>query len=92
MKLRIARKILNAPREEDGGSCHRYRDDQLGRALRRIEKTATEKSSKAAWYRLMDALGVEGRAWIVGRRDPARALRMLCEQGEGLSFGKAGTP
>lgn len=86
MKLRIARKILNMPSEPDGGACARYRDNTLGRALRRMEKTASSKANQRLFYRFMDQLGLEGRAHIVARHDAGAALRMLCEQGEGLKF------
>ena len=85
MKLRQAKKIL-ADRDPDGGARHGRRDDQLSRALRRVQKTASSKESTRYFYQLMDEIGPEGRAYCLRKDMPGEAFRILCEESEGLWF------
>ena len=81
MKLRIAKKIYNAvggPR----GDC--YSQDQKCLALDRIERLASSKAVDKWWCDLMDSFGPEGRAMCLAKSMPASALRILCEQVEGI--------
>jgi hypothetical protein len=50
MKLRIARKVFS---QVDEWGNTRNRDATLGRAVRRMNKTATTKADNAFWDELM---------------------------------------
>jgi hypothetical protein len=52
VKLRIAKKVTGC-RTEDGGADPRYRDSTLGRALKRLQKTATDKYDQRWWDAMM---------------------------------------
>lgn len=76
MKLRTARKIIKAVGTSDE---RRYRDDQIGAASARVERTRTAKEDERFYRDLMDSLGVEGRVellFALGEYEKAMDLLM----------------
>jgi len=77
MRLRTAmkiRKAIGTKRE------YCYQDSQLEAALDRYEKTASHKEAKAFFANLMERIGPEGRAYVIGKSHPGWGLEVLLRE------------